>query len=74
MKMITLKRALAGSLVLNVALVIALAGDGRWVRDSRADTTPTANRCAGSRCEAACLSAADSALKRAPARLRQINR
>jgi hypothetical protein len=40
MKMITWKRVLAGSLVLNVTLVIALSGDQSWVRDSRADVTP----------------------------------
>jgi len=37
MKMLTLKRALAVSVVLNVALIIALSGDLPWVRDSRAD-------------------------------------
>jgi hypothetical protein len=38
MKMLTLKRVLAASLALNVALVLALSGNG-GVRDSRADVT-----------------------------------
>lgn len=37
MKMLTLKRAFVGSLVLNVVLLLALSGEGP-VRDSRADT------------------------------------
>jgi hypothetical protein len=41
MKMLTWKRALAGSLVLNLALLIALSGDFHWVRDSRADVGPS---------------------------------
>lgn len=40
MKMVTWKHALAASLVLNVALVIALSGDFPGVRDSRADVGP----------------------------------
>jgi hypothetical protein len=39
MKMLTLKRVLAGSLALNVALALALSGEGVGVRDSRADIT-----------------------------------
>ncbi len=39
MQIVTWKRVLVTSLVLNAALVLALTGRGNWVHDSRADTT-----------------------------------
>lgn len=39
MQVRTWKRILAGSLILNVALLLALSGEGAGVRDSRAETT-----------------------------------
>jgi hypothetical protein len=41
MQVRTWKRILAGSLILNGLLIVSLAGHSLWVRDSRADVSPS---------------------------------